>query len=135
MEFRGYKITYNCDDWHQVQLIGDFWDFMAQFVPRDHLVGLGWNWNDQEHCFDYALGFIDDIPSLDKISHINLAKTEFHPSFCTVQLPSNNWKTFSGHIDDLQKIYEEQIDPLGEKDYELEYIDDLGNLQIKIHFK
>ncbi len=135
MEFRGYKITYDYQNWQQVELIGDFWDYLAESVPRDHLVGLGWNWNDDHHTFDYALGVINDAETLSNLSQINFSDSKFQPEFCVVDLPKDNWQVFSGHVDDLQQIYEQQIDPLGEKDYELEYIDDAGNLTIKIHFK
>lgn len=133
MEFRGYKITYDDQNWQQVTLIGEFWDYMAQFVPRNKLVGLGWNWDDNNHTFSYALGVINDEQTLTQLFQINFV--QFQPEFCTVQLPANNWQTFSGYVKDLRQIYEQQIDPLGEKDYELEYIDDAGNLKIKIHYK
>ena len=133
MEFRGYKINYNYDDWQQVDLIGQFWDYLAQFVPREKLVGLGWNWDDNAHTFDYALGVIDDAQTLSQLSKVNF--TKFKPDFCIIQLPADDWQTFSGHVDNLRQIYEQQIDPLGEKDYELEYINDVGQLKIKIHLK
>lgn len=135
MEFHGYKITYNYQNWQQVDLMGDFWDYLAKFIPRHRLVGLGWNWDDDAHTFDYALGTIDDAETLSRLSQINFKQTEFQAEPCIVHLPNDNWQIFSGHVDDLQQIYEQQIDPLGEKDYELEYIDDAGNLTIKIHFK
>ncbi len=134
MEFHGYKITYDYQNWQQVDLIGNFWDYVAQFVPRNRLVGLGWNWNNDNHTFDYALGAIDDDATLTGLSKIDFSHTDFQAKSCVVHLPKDNWQTFSGHVDDLQKIYEQQIDPLGEKNYELEYIDDAGNLTIKIHF-
>lgn len=135
MQFQGYKITYNYDDWQQVALIGNFWDYIAQFVPRDKIVGLGWNWNDEAHTFDYAIGVINDHQTLAQLAQINFDQVTFKPEYTTVQLPKDDWQIFSGHVDNLRQIYEQQIDPLGEKDYELEYINDAGQLKIKIHLK
>ena len=137
MEFRGYKITFDTKNWQQINLIGDFWDFLAEFVPRHQLVGLGWNWDDDVNAttFDYALGVIDDPKTLSQLSQVDFSQAPFQPEPCIIPLPKDGWQTFSGHVDGLQQIYEQQIDPLGAKDYELEYIDDAGNLKIKIHFK
>ncbi len=135
MKYTGYKLTFNYTDWEQVEAIGDFWDFVAQFVPREKLIGLGWDWNSPDTSFSYALGTIDDTATLSQLSTIDFTNSSFHPEFTTIDLPpKSDWKVFLGKVDDLQKIYETEIDPLGEKDYELEYIDDCGNLKILIHF-
>jgi len=134
MNFTGYKLTFDCTNWKQVEAIGDFWDFVAQFVPREKIVGLGWNWNNINTNFTYALGTINDATTLNQLSKINFESSPFHPDLITLKLPpESDWKTFLGKVDDLQKIYETAIDPLGEKDYELEYIDNSGNLKILVH--
>lgn len=135
MQYTGYKLTFNYTDWEQVEAIGNFWDFVAQFIHREKLVGLGWNWNNSDTSFDYALGVIDDPTTFNQLSTINFANSPFHLEFVTLKLPpKSDWETFLGKVDDLQTIYETEIDPLGEKDYELEYIDAAGNLKILIHF-
>lgn len=134
MKFQGYKISYNYTDWQQVEQIGNFWDFVAQLVPREAIVGLGWNWDAKTTSFDYALGTIDDAKILAELKTIDFSHSPFRAEYIEVELPPRSaWKTFYGRINDLQKIYEEEIDPLGEKDFELEYIDNSGNLKIEIH--
>ncbi len=135
MIFKGYKITFSYRDWQQVERIGDFWDYCAQFVPRDQLVGLGWNWQDAAETFDYALGSINNPATVEILNGVDFANLGLQPEYIEVALPAESeWRTFSGHVDDLQKIYEEQIDPLGEKDYELEFINDAGDYRVMIHF-
>ena len=47
----------------------------------------------------------------------------------------NEWKTFKGKDIEIREIYENQIDCYNKDyDYELEYIDSKGNIEIKIHF-
>ncbi len=67
MKFQGYKINYNYTDWQQVEQIGNFWDFVAQFVPREAIAELGWNWDAKTTSFDYALGTIDDAKILAEL--------------------------------------------------------------------
>lgn len=53
-----------------------------------------------------------------------------------IELPDlNKWESFKGKMEDLKSVYEKEIDSLNRPyDYELEYFDDKGNMEIKIHF-
>lgn len=71
-----------------------------------------------------------------KIKEIDFSNTEFNVEYIELNLPNlNEWKTFKGKDIEIREIYENQIDCYNKDyDYELEYIDSKGNIEIKIHF-
>ncbi len=94
------------------------------------------NWTEDYLYFDYAMGVIDDEETLNKIKSIDFSNSNFDTEYIEINLPNfQNWETFKGKEKDLKQIYEEDIDCYERLyGYELEYIDDKGNLEIKIHF-
>lgn len=136
MIYKGYKIRVRCIDWEQVNLLDRYWNLFTSYVESEKLIGLGMNWTEDYLYFDYALGVINDEDTLNKIKSINLSETEFNISYIEINLPNfEEWETFKGKEKDLKQIYEKDI-ACYEKayNYELEYIDGKGNLEIKIHY-
>ena len=136
MIYKGYKIRVRCLDWEQINIIDQYWDYFRKYVESEKLVALGMNWTKDYLYFDYALGVIDDEETFGKLKTIDFSNTDFQVEYIEVSLPDENeWKTFTGKDEDVQSIYEEQIDGTHNPyDYELEYIDRFGNIEIKIHF-
>ena len=136
MLYKGYKIRVRCVDWEQAKLLDEYWKLFASHVSSDKLVGLGMNWTDDYLYFDYALGVINDDETLNKIKKIDFSKSEFDARYTEIELPDfDEWETFRGKEKDIKKIYEQEIDCYERPyDYELEYIDGRGNLEIKIHY-
>jgi len=115
-------------------MLDKYWDIFTSYIVSEKLIGLGMNWMDD--YFEYALGVIDDEETLYKIKSIDFSKTDFKTSYVEINLPDfKEWKTFKGKDTDLKQIYEEEVDCYNKPyDYELEYIDSKGNLEIKIHY-
>lgn len=136
MIYKGYKIRVRCIDWEQVDLLDRYWKLFASYVESEKLIGLGMNWTEDYLYFDYALGVIDDEDTLNKIKSIDLSETEFDINYIEISLPNfEEWETFKGKEKDLKQIYENKIDCYEKTyNYELEYIDGKGNLEIKIHY-
>ena len=136
MIYKGYKIRVRCIDWEQVNLLERYWRLFTSYVESEKLIGLGMNWTEDSLYFDYALGVIDDEDTLNKIKSIDLSETEFDISYIEISLPNfEEWETFKGKEKDLKQIYEKEIDCCEKNyNYELEYIDGKGNLEIKIHY-
>lgn len=136
MIYKGYKIRVRCIEWEQVNTISRYWNLFTDFVKSDKIIGLGMNWTENYLYFDYALGVIDDENTLSELKSINFSNTEFKIEYIEVNLPDfYEWKSFKGKEDDLQEIYEKDIDCYEKSyDYELEYIDGKGNIEIKIHY-
>lgn len=136
MIYKGYKIRVRCVDWEQVDLLDSYWNLFVSYVESEKLIGLGMNWTEDYSYFDYALGVIDDEDTLSRIKTVCLSNTRFDISYIEVDLPNfEEWETFKGRIENLKQIYEQEIDCYDRTyDYELEYIDSKGNLEIKIHF-
>lgn len=136
MIYKGYKIRVRCIDWEQVDILDRYWELFTSHVKSENLVGLGMNWTEDYLYFDYALGVIDDEETLNKLRAIDLSGTEFDAHYIEKVLPDfKEWKTFKGKAKDLKQIYERDIDCYEKPyDYELEYIDSHGNLEIKIHY-
>lgn len=135
MRFKGYKIRVRCLKWEQVQTIGAYWKKFNSIVNSKKIVGLGIEPLNQPY-FDYALGSIDDEETLEKMKAIDFSDTNFKPTYIELELPDlNDWQTFAGKSNNIQYIYEEKIDAQKRRyDYELEYMDEEGNIEIKIHF-
>lgn len=135
MIYKGYKIKVRCIDWEQVDLLDRYWNLFTSHIESEKIIGLGMNWIDGEY-FDYAIGVINDEDTLNKIKSIDLSETEFDINYIEISLPAfEEWETFKGKEKDLRQIYETKIDCYTkEYDYELEYIDGKGNLEIKIHY-
>ena len=136
MIYKGYKIRVRCIDWEQANTIGHFWATVAAFTEYKDIVGLGMNWSYDNLYFDYALGTIDNEETLSKFKLINFSNINFNPEYFEIELPDwNEWSTFKGRQNDVKEIYENSIDCKHKLyDYELEYIDGKGNIEIKIHF-
>ncbi len=136
MIYKGYKIRVRCIDWEQVDLLDRYWKLFTSYVESEKLIGLGMNWTEDYLYFDYALGVIDDEDTLNKIKSIDLSETEFDINYIEISLPNfEEWETFKGKEKDLKQIYENKIDCYNKLyNYELEYIDGKGNLEIKIHY-
>lgn len=136
MIYKGYKIRVRCIDWEQVDLLDRYWKLFTSYVESEKLIGLGMNWTEDYLYFDYALGVIDDEDTLNKIKSIDLSETEFDMNYIEISLPNfEEWETFKGKEKDLKQIYENKIDCYNKPyNYELEYIDGKGNLEIKIHY-
>ena len=68
---------------------------------------------------------------------IDFSNTDFNVDYIEIDLPDlDKWENFKGKEKDLKQIYEKEIDCYKRPyDYELEYIDGKGNIEIKIHFK
>lgn len=94
------------------------------------------NWTDDYLYFDYALGVIDDEEILNILKNIDFSNTDFNVDYIEINLPDfKEWESFKGKEKDLKEIYEKEIDCYNRPyDYELEYIDGKGNIEIKIHF-
>ncbi len=135
MIYKGYKISVRCIDWEQVDYLDSYWNLFTKEIDSEKLIGLGMNWHDEIY-FDYAMGVIDDESTLEKLKSLDFSKTKFNAEYIEIELPNmSEWQSFKGKEDDLQKIYEDQIDCYNKPyDYELEYIDGKGNLEIKIHY-
>lgn len=135
MMFKGYKIRVRCKEWEQIEEIDKFWNVFTNFVDINKIVGLGMNWSKDLIYFDYAIGTINNENVLDKIRTINFSKAGFIVDYIEAELPPlNEWVSFSGKTKNVKYIYENQIDIIGNYDYELEYLDYDGNIEIKIHF-
>lgn len=136
MLYKGYKITISCEDWEQVDMIDKFWNSVTLKLNSDRVIGLGMNWTEDGLYFDYALGVIEDDIILERLMLIDFSKYGFDAKYVEINLPDiNEWETFRGLDKDIREIYENQVDCYNKKyDYELEYIDGKGNIEIKIHF-
>lgn len=136
MIYKGYKIRVRCINWEQVDLLDRYWMLFTSYVESEKLIGLGMNWTEDYLYFDYALGVIDDEDTLNKIKSIDLSETKFDMNYIEINLPNlEEWETFKGKEKDLKQIYENKIDCYNKPyNYELEYIDGKGNLEIKIHY-
>ncbi len=133
MVFKGYKLKVRCIDWEQEEYLGDFWNYISKYISKNKIVGLGMNWTKDNLYFEYALGVIGNDEVLKKLKQIDFSNTKFNVEYVEIKLP-NEWDIFKGKLTELKTIYE-KIDNCSRKyDYELEYIDDLDNLEIKIHF-
>lgn len=134
MKYCGYQIRVSCAAWEQVDILGDFWDFIIERLGRGDIVGLGYGWKD--NYFNYAIGVIDDAETLAKIQEIDFGEGGFAPEYVEVELPAESeWVEYTGKTEKLREIYEKQIDCYNRKyDYELEYFDDAGNARILIHY-
>lgn len=137
MIYKGYKIRVRCIDWEQVKLLDKYWNVFTTYVPSEKIIGLGMNWTDDYLYFDYALGVIDDEDTLNKIKLIDFSDKDFDTEYFEINLPEfSEWETFKGKASNLKEIYEKDIDCYEKPyDYELEYIDSKGNIEIKIHYK
>ncbi len=136
MIYKGYKIRVRCIDWEQAKELDKYWNYVNSYVSREKIIGLGMNWTDDYLYFDYALGVIDDESTLNKLKTIDFSKTDFDVEYIEIDLPNlNEWETFKGKENNIRQIYENSIDCYNRNyDYELEYIDSKGNIEIKIHF-
>lgn len=134
--FRGVKATFNCSDWSQVELIGNFWEYAAGVIPWIDLAGLGFNWTPDGQYFDYALGTLEqDDGLLKQLQSIDFTSLGIVVEPCEVILPPlNQWETFSGKDSEVQAIYEKADCYQRKYDYELEYLDGKGNFSTTIHF-
>lgn len=136
MIYKGYKIKVRCIDWEQINTLDKYWNLFTTYVKSEKIIGLGMNWSEDYLYFDYALGVIDDEDTLNKIKAIDFFNTEFSTEYIEIDLPNfEEWETFKGKEKDIKQIYEKEIDCYEKTyDYELEYIDAKGNLEIKIHY-
>lgn len=136
MIYKGYKIRVRCIDWEQVEFLDKYWNAFTSFIPSEKIIGLGMNWTDDYLYFDYALGVIDDEDILNEIKLINFTDAGFDPEYFEINLPDlSEWASFKGKASNLKEIYEKDIDCYEKPyDYELEYIDSKGNIEIKIHY-
>lgn len=136
MIYKGYKIRVRCINWEQINVLDQYWGIFTSYVESKKLIGLGMNWTEDYLYFDYAIGVIDDEDTLSKMKSIDLSETEFDISYIEIDLPNfQEWETFKGKEKDLKQIYEKEIDCYDKTyNYELEYIDGRGNLEIKIHY-
>lgn len=137
MLYKGYKIRVRCINWEQINTLDNYFDIFSSYVSKENLIGLGMNWSDDYLYFDYAIGVIDDEETLKKIKEIDFSNTGFDVQYVEVILPYlDEWEAFKGKEKDIKRIYEEDINCYERPyDYELEYIDGKGNIEIKIHFK
>ncbi len=137
MIFKGYKIRVRCIDWEQIEIIDKYWDVFTTYVNSKNIVGLGMNWTKDYLYFDYAIGTIDNECILKKLKNIDFSETTFNVEYIEIELPNTNeWKTFKGKDKYVKEIYENDIDCYDKPyDYELEYLDGKGNIEIKIHYK
>lgn len=136
MIYKGYKIRVRCIEWEQVNILDKYWNMFTSNVESEKIIGLGMNWSEDYLYFDYALGVIDDEDTLNKIKSIDFSNTDFNVDYIEINLPDlEEWEIFKGKEHDLKQIYEKEIDCYNKPyDYELEYIDGKGNIEIKIHF-
>ncbi len=136
MIYKGYKIRVRCIDWEQVDTLDSYWNLFTSYVPSEKIIGLGMNWTADYLYFDYALGVIDDEDTLRKLKSIDFSNTDFKIDYIEIDLPNlDEWEVFKGKEKDLQQIYEKEIDCYQRAyDYELEYIDGKGSIEIKIHY-
>lgn len=136
MIYKGYKIRVRCIDWEQINTLDKYWNIFTSCIESEKIIGLGMNWSEDYLYFDYALRVIDDEDTLSKIKPIDFSNTDFNVDYIEIDLPDlDKWKNFKGKEKDLKQIYEKGIDCYKNPyDYELEYIDGKGNIEIKIHF-
>lgn len=136
MIYKGYKIRVRCIEWEQVKVLDNYWNLFTSHIPFEKIIGLGMNWTDDYLYFDYALGVIDDEEILNILKNIDFSNTDFNVDYIEINLPDfKEWESFKGKEKDLKEIYEKEIDCYNRPyDYELEYIDGKGNIEIKIHF-
>jgi hypothetical protein len=134
--YKGYKIRVRCLDWEQINTLDRYWKTFTNYIQTEKIIGLGMNWTDNYLYFDYCLGVINDDDTLNKIKKIDFSNTKFNVEYIELDLPNlNEWETFKGKDSETKEIYENQIDCYNrDYDYELEYIDSKGNIEIKIHF-
>lgn len=136
MIYKGYKIRVRCLEWEQINTLNRYWKTFTNFIENEKIIGLGMNWSDDYLYFDYAIGVINDANTLNKIQNIDFSNTDFNMEYIELNLPDlNEWKTFKGKDSEVKEIYENQVDCYNrDYDYELEYIDSKGNIEIKVHF-
>ena len=136
MIYKGYKIRVRCIEWEQVKVLDNYWNLFAPHTTFEKIIGLGMNWTDDYLYFDYALGVIDDEDTLNILKKIDFSNTDLNVDYIEINLPDfKEWESFKGKEKDLKDIYEKEIDCYKRAyDYELEYIDGKGNIEIKIHF-
>lgn len=134
--YKGYKIKVRCLDWEQINTLNSYWQTFTSFIEIEKIIGLGMNWSDDYLYFDYCLGVINDENTFNKMQNIDFSNTDFNVEYIELNLPNlSEWKTFKGKDSKIKEIYENQIDCYNRSyDYELEYIDSKGNIEIKIHF-
>lgn len=112
MTFSGVHRCFTTKNNVQYNLIGDFWNEMAQIYGMENLRGLGCNWS--EDSIEYIIGLKNGT-----ISKANFITT----------LPDNNWIIIKGRIEDLSSIYE-QIYSKGPIKYEIEMLYENGEIEI-----
>lgn len=135
MIYKGYKIRVRCLNWEQTQTIDRYWKLFTSHIAPEKLVGLGMNWSDDYLYFDYALGVIDDKATLNQLKSVATTFADFNPNYFEINLPEmEEWTTFKGKDCNVKQIYEEVDCYEIPYDYELEYIDSDGNIEIKIHY-
>jgi len=134
--YKGYKIRVRCIDWEQIKTIDQYWKLFTDSIASEKIIGLGMNWSDDYLYFDYAVGIINDEETFNKIQSVACSNQDFKAQYVELDLPNlNKWSVYKGKDSQVKEIYENQIDCYNrEYDYELEYIDSAGNIEIKIHY-
>lgn len=133
MKYKGYKIRVRCINWEQEEYLGTFWNFVTQYIDKNSIIGLGMNWTEDYLYFDYAIGAIKNDVVVKKLGNIDFKSHGFNAEYIEINLPDEKeWQTFRGKDFEVKEIYEKEIDCYNKKyDYELEYIDEKGNIEIR----
>ncbi|MCM1052796.1 MAG: hypothetical protein NC483_02295 [Ruminococcus sp.] len=136
MIYKGYKITVRCINWEQIDTLDKYLALFTPYASKEKLIGLGMNWTKDYLYFDYAVGVINNEEILKKLKNIDFSNTQFKPEYIEINLPElKTWEKFKGKEKDLKDIYEQVVKCYERPyDYELEYIDGKGNIEIKIHY-
>jgi hypothetical protein len=130
--FNGVQITVSCENWEQVNTIGEFWECLHA-LPKtsDEWVGVGRNWID--NTFEYAIGMFDrdlDERIVEKLLGFPTAKR------ISFDLPKSGWHSAEGKTKDLQMLYECDLDCNNKRiKYEVERFSGDGNCRISVVYE
>ena len=127
MKMQGIAARFDCAHGEQYDHIVAFWEQMRALCPEQVLFGVGYGW--ENDSLGYLIGTPEGVP---EYALEGVRKILPQAAFSEITLPDDNWKTYTGTADTLDKLYEE-IYRDGPLDFEIEQFDDAGNAVIQIH--
>lgn len=115
MVFKGIARVFGLTNEQQYDTIGRFWDEMAALYGLENIMGLGYEWTEDE--ISYAIGLKKgDIPGYN----------------VSIVLPDNGWVRVKGETDRLKELYDE-IYKYGKLRYETETFFENGTCEISYY--
>ena len=112
MVFNGISMVFKLTDEQQYETIGRFWDELSMRYGLENLMGLGYNWRNEE--MSYAIG---------------LKHGDIEGYNASVMLPDDGWINVKGETNCLKALYDE-IYQDGSLTYEIETFYENGMCKI-----